>query len=305
MTAPPKDKINILVVDDLPEKLLVLESVLAELHENVVIARSGEEALLQVLRHEFAVVLLDVNMPSMDGYETAALIRKRRRSAHTPIIFITGYADELHNAQGYSLGAVDFILSPVNPDILRTKVRVFIDLFRMAQEAKRHADERVALMQEQAARTAAEAAREVAEAAQKRAAFLAECSAALASSMDPAARARDLARLPVPFLADLCAVAVADESGGRGELYWDGAPEGASLPLPLGSLPAPLLEAMARVQEEGRAERVGDLGGPDSGGGPPFALRAALLLPLRAREQTLGCWRWRKARRGGASGRRR
>ncbi|HNN98091.1 MAG TPA: response regulator, partial [Pseudomonadota bacterium] len=87
-------KVNILVVDDLPEKRLVMESILAELDENVILARSGEEALLQVLRHDFAVILLDVNMPSLDGYETAALIRKRRRSAHTPIIFITGYADE-------------------------------------------------------------------------------------------------------------------------------------------------------------------------------------------------------------------
>ena len=73
-------KVNILVVDDLPEKRLVMESILGELGENVIIARSGEEALLQVLRHDFAVILLDVNMPSLDGYETAALIRKRRCS---------------------------------------------------------------------------------------------------------------------------------------------------------------------------------------------------------------------------------
>src|SRR5438067_294423 len=124
------EKINILIVDDLPEKLLVLETVLAELGENVIIARSGEEALMQVLRFDFAVILLDVNMPAMDGYEAAALIRKRRKSAHTPIIFITAYADELHKAEGYSLGAVDYIMSPVNPEILRTKVRVFIDLFK-------------------------------------------------------------------------------------------------------------------------------------------------------------------------------
>src|SRR5262245_61500474 len=107
MTA--EDKVNILIVDDLPEKLLVLGSVLSELDETIVVARSAEEALLKVLQNEFAVILLDVNMPSMDGYETAAMIRKRKKSAHTPIIFITGYADELHNTQGYSLGAVDYI----------------------------------------------------------------------------------------------------------------------------------------------------------------------------------------------------
>src|ERR1043165_8574845 len=154
------DKTNILIVADLTDKLLVLESILTELGQNIIVARSGEEALLQVLRYEFAVILLDVNMPSMDGYETAAMIRKRRRSAHTPIIFITSYADELHKAQGYSLGAVDYILSPVNPEILRTKVRVFVDLFQMTQEVQRHADERVTLMRAQADRMAAEAARE-------------------------------------------------------------------------------------------------------------------------------------------------
>src|SRR6516165_2316429 len=86
---PMNDKINILIVDDLPEKLLVLESVLAEIGENLVTARSGGEALQQVLKHDFAVILLDVNMPGMDGFETASLIRKRKQSAHTPIIFIT------------------------------------------------------------------------------------------------------------------------------------------------------------------------------------------------------------------------
>jgi PAS domain S-box-containing protein len=150
------DRINILVVDDLPDKLLVLETVLGELGENVVAARSGAEALQHVLKRDFAVILLDVNMPDMDGYETAALIRQRKRSAHTPIIFITAFADEVHKAHGYSLGAVDYILSPVSPDILRTKVKVFVDLARMSEEIKRHADQRIELAKEQAAREAAE-----------------------------------------------------------------------------------------------------------------------------------------------------
>jgi PAS domain S-box-containing protein len=165
------DRINILIVDDLPEKILVLETVLADLGENVVTARSGSEALQHVLKHDFAVILLDVIMPDMDGYETAALIRQRKRSAHTPIIFITAFADEVHKAHGYSLGAVDYILSPVSPDILRTKVKVFVDLARMSDEIKRHArhaDQRIELAKEQAAREAAERMADVLRASEER-----------------------------------------------------------------------------------------------------------------------------------------
>ena len=140
-----EEKINILIVDDLPEKLLVLESILEELGENVIKANSGAEALRLVLANDFAVILLDVYMPGMNGFETAALIRQRRKSAHTPIIFITAFADEMHTAQGYSMGAVDYILSPIVPEILRTKVKVFVDLYRMTQQVKQQADERVAL----------------------------------------------------------------------------------------------------------------------------------------------------------------
>ena len=87
-----------------------------------------------MLEREFAVILLDVNMPDMDGLETAALIRQRKKSAHTPIIFITAFADEMQTAQGYSLGAVDYILSPVVPEVLRTKVRVFVELHAMRRQ---------------------------------------------------------------------------------------------------------------------------------------------------------------------------
>src|SRR6516162_5708000 len=103
MTAP--EKVNILIVDDLPENALVLRSVLDDLGENVITANSGREALRQSLEHEFAVILLDINMPDIDGFETAALIRQRKKSAHTPIIFVTSFADELHAARSYSLGA--------------------------------------------------------------------------------------------------------------------------------------------------------------------------------------------------------
>jgi len=154
------DKINILVVDDLPERLMVYRAVLDELGENIITAGSGSEALKQVLRHEFAVILLDVNMPEMDGFETAALIRRRKKSALTPIIFVSAYPDELYTARGYATGAVDFIPSPVPPEILRTKVKVFVDLFRMREQIVRQADERIALVEERARRQAAEAASE-------------------------------------------------------------------------------------------------------------------------------------------------
>src|SRR6185295_8361145 len=101
--------------------------------ENLVMVRSGSEALREILNREFAVVLLDVNMPDIDGLETAKLIREYKRSAHTPIIFVTAYADEVQTAQGYSLGAVDYILSPVRADVLRSKVKVFVDLYKMQQ----------------------------------------------------------------------------------------------------------------------------------------------------------------------------
>ena len=89
------DRADILIVDDLPEKLLVFETVLGDLNQNLVFARSGADALRQILRRDFAVILLDVNMPDMDGFETATLIRSYKRAAHTPIIFITSYADEM------------------------------------------------------------------------------------------------------------------------------------------------------------------------------------------------------------------
>jgi CheY-like chemotaxis protein len=115
-----RDKANILIVDDLPEKLLVFETILQELGQNLVMVRSGSEALAEVLQREFAVILLDVNMPDIDGLETAEYLRRYKKSAHTPIIFITAYADEMQTAKGYSLGAVDYILSPIQPDILRS-----------------------------------------------------------------------------------------------------------------------------------------------------------------------------------------
>jgi len=133
--------IKVLVVDDLPEKLLVYRSILELPGLELVTVRSGGEALRLLLKHDFAVILLDVNMPEMDGYETAGIIRTNKRLAHTPIIFITSYADELHALKGYAYGAVDYILAPVVPDVLRTKVKVFVELYRKTVEVQRQADE--------------------------------------------------------------------------------------------------------------------------------------------------------------------
>ncbi len=276
------NKVNILIVDDLPEKILVLESVLAELQENLFIARSGMEALQQVLHHDFAVILLDVNMPDMDGYETAAFIRKRKKSAHTPIIFITAYVDEMHKQQGYSLGAVDYVLSPVVPEILRTKVRVFVDLFRMAQQVRHHADERVALAQAQAAQAAAEEAN-------RRSTFLAEASNTLASSLDFQVTARNLARLVVPVLADLSIVSLAGEDGrvGASELAW-GDQTAVRTAASREELAAPLGDAVVRVLRGGPTELLEGIPAKPQPSALPFALNTAAVLPLRTRDQVLG-----------------
>src|SRR3954465_3481684 len=133
-------KVSILLVDDRPEKLLALEAVLEDLGQTIVRAYSGREARRPVLNPDFSVILLDVNMPGMDGFETAQLIRQRKSSQHVPIIFITAMGDEMHAARGYALGAVDYILSPVVPEVLRSKVAVFVDLFRKTEQVKRQAE---------------------------------------------------------------------------------------------------------------------------------------------------------------------
>jgi signal transduction histidine kinase/DNA-binding response OmpR family regulator len=131
---------SVLLVDDRPEKLLAIESLLSDMRLEIVRATSGREALRHLLQREFALILLDVNMPGMDGLETAALIRARKSSEHIPIIFITAYGDEIFMERGYSLGAVDYILQPVVPEILRAKVSVFVELYQKTEEIKRQAE---------------------------------------------------------------------------------------------------------------------------------------------------------------------
>jgi signal transduction histidine kinase len=126
----------VLVVDDNVAQRAALRAVLEDLAVTVVEAESGRDALRCLLRQSFAVVLLDVNMPGLDGFETAALMRQRPSSEHTPVIFVTAHEDDAYAMRGYSLGAVDYILSPVQPNVLRAKVAVFIDLYRNAEEIR-------------------------------------------------------------------------------------------------------------------------------------------------------------------------
>ena len=293
-----EDKTNILIVDDRPDKLLVLETILEELGQNVVVAQSGDEALRRVLEHDFAVILLDVNMPGMDGLETAAFIRKRQRTAHTPIIFVTAYADEIHTARGYSLGAVDYILAPIIPEVLRSKVKVFVQLHRMTHQIQRQAAERVALAREQAARTAAEESI-------RRFSFLAQLSEVLEQSLDPEARGKELARFVVPFLGDLAALVSVGEHGHIHEtqLTWID-PTRPSEPCSASTErieSPPFARVIEQVLESGRAQAVDKLDRVEvslsikpSGSLEPttisvgFTPERLVAFPLRARGRTHG-----------------
>lgn len=139
-------KVNILLVDDKLENLLALEAILEKLGENLVRATSGEEALRCLLHQDFAVILLDVQMPGMDGFETATLIRNRGRSRHTPIIFLTAFStSDQMLFKGYALGAVDYLLKPLDPNILTSKVTVFVELFKKTEAVKQQAAQLVAV----------------------------------------------------------------------------------------------------------------------------------------------------------------
>jgi signal transduction histidine kinase/DNA-binding response OmpR family regulator len=279
-------KTNILIVDDRADKLTVLSSILEGLGQNLVLARSGREALRRVLEGEYAVILLDVHMPDMDGFETAALIRQRKQSAQTPIIFVTAYVDDMRASQGYSLGAVDYIYSPVVPDVLRTKVGVFVDLYRKTEQVKRQAEERVALAREQALRVAAEEAT-------RRSALLAEASAVLGRSLDFEATLPSLCRLMTPLLADVACVAVAGSPGqpwrGQCACAGDGG-EVQTFALCGSALPDDeLRRAFEGVLQSGRPATLEGIDVPcPPGGGCAGRLNTAVVLPLLARGRALG-----------------
>jgi signal transduction histidine kinase len=134
-------KAKILVVDDEPKSLYALQELLATLDENVMVAQSGEEALRLALKNDFAVILLDVRMPGIDGFETAQMIRNRERSRLTPIIFLTAAADEMNSMfRGYEVGAVDYLMKPVVPEVLKSKVSVFVELHRKSERLRESED---------------------------------------------------------------------------------------------------------------------------------------------------------------------
>src|SRR3954467_1512654 len=251
-----EEKANILVVDDLPEKLLVFTSILEELNQNLVTVRSGSDALREVLTREFAVILLDVNMPDIDGLETAKLIRKYKKSAHTPIIFITAYADEMQTAQGYSLGAVDCILSPGRPDVLRSKVKVFVELFQAQQRTRAMAEAEVARLSDERAR--------------RRANFLAHASHELGASLDPELGMRRLVDLMVPYVCDAAAVTIEKQPG-----KFD------SLSAPAADfVPAPLSSALQVVLRDHKTLEI-----PDEAG-----LASTLCYPLQVGDRVIGAF---------------
>jgi signal transduction histidine kinase len=132
------DKVNILLVDDQQSRLLSYQSILSDLDQNLICASSGVEALGKLMKEEFAVVLLDVSMPGMDGFETAAMIHEHPRYERTPIIFVTGvYDTEMDRLKGYKVGAVDYVSIPVVPEILRSKVSVLVELYHQRRELQR------------------------------------------------------------------------------------------------------------------------------------------------------------------------
>lgn len=162
MDLPEQEKANILLVDDHSAKRMAIVSVLDSLQQNIVSVESGRDALRSLLDHDYAVILLDVQMPAMDGFETAELIRSRTASEDTPIIFITAYTyAETDMLRGYSLGAVDFIFTPIIPDILRAKVSVFVELFHKTQAIKRHEEHLEGLVEERTAALTAEIAERI------------------------------------------------------------------------------------------------------------------------------------------------
>ncbi len=134
------DKVKLLLVDDDRDNLLALQAVLDPLREDLLLAQSGTDALRLCLEHDFAAILLDVRMPEMDGFETAELIRARKRSRQTPILFLTAYRSDEQLFRGYDLGAVDFLFKPIVPEVLQSKVAVFVDLRRSEQMLRRQTE---------------------------------------------------------------------------------------------------------------------------------------------------------------------
>ncbi|MCW2971863.1 MAG: two-component regulator, partial [Thermoleophilia bacterium] len=177
----PLAKSKVLVVDDQPENLRVLQLILEPLDVEVIQAGSGEEALRTLLEHEVAVIVLDVRMPVMDGFETAQYVKRRERTKHVPIIFLTALGNDREQAlSGYEAGAVDFIEKPVEPLVLCAKVAAFAELHASRVEIARQAE----LLRESAARESARELEEVRERAARRYRDLAEAMPSMVFALD-------------------------------------------------------------------------------------------------------------------------
>jgi response regulator RpfG family c-di-GMP phosphodiesterase len=134
-------RVKILLVDDRPENLLALEAILEPLGQELVAAHSGEEALKCVLQHDLAVILLDVQMPEMNGFDVAQIIKSREKSRFIPIIFLSAInKEDSYVFKGYSMGAVDYVFKPFNPDVLRSKVAVFVDLYLKQEQIREQSE---------------------------------------------------------------------------------------------------------------------------------------------------------------------
>src|SRR6185436_16863504 len=141
MTARAEGTVNILMVDDQVHNLIALEAVLADLNQNLVRAQSGREALSHLRERDFAVIVLDVRMPGLDGLDTATLLRRQDRSKHTPIIFVSAMdTPSTQEFKFYAAGAVDYLEKPFRPEVLRSKVKVFVDLFLKTEQIRQQGE---------------------------------------------------------------------------------------------------------------------------------------------------------------------
>ncbi len=277
--APVDSKVeNILLIDDLPENLLVYQTILEELGQNLMIARSGEEALKLLLKHDFAVILLDVNMPTMDGFETAFLIRRRRKSARTPIIFLTAFTDEVGMIQSYANGAVDYLPTPVVPEVLKAKVRVFIELSQMRRQAALQTEERVR--------------REAAEEAARDSAFLVKAGEDLTRAQSQLELLRALVQLPLPYLSDASIAWVKKDEIGvdrvecsavADQQMWDGLSEINITDLPW------LKKAAEEVFVTGEVHYMNKVPTSSVHSDITPAIGSVIILPLVVKGQAKGC----------------
>ena len=272
------EKVKILLVDDHRENIIALQGALDDPTLEVFTATSGDEALGLILKHEFAVILLDVVMPKMDGLETARIIRQRDASKDIPLIFLTANETEVGlNRKAYSLGAVDFLIKPLDIDVVKAKVSVFVDLFRKTQQ--------ICLQQERLRK----AERRQAEAGQQ---FLAAASEALLSSLRYQDTLAAVARLAVPRLGDFCMVEVAageSEGGSDFTIAQVDPNKGAQAEELFRKLAVDREHGFGTVMRTRKSELISErMGQPPSALLRGMGLTSVMTVPMTVRERILG-----------------